>query len=168
MNGVLIFDVKVHLDNRGQFIKFLDCDQLLESGFGNLEEVFFSRSKPGVVRGMHFQAGPSSNHKIIHVIAGQVFDVLLDLRPDSSTYLEMFSLELSDLNPKTLLIPPGVAHGFQALSPTTMIYISDKSFDTQFDLGVNVMSLNIEWPHTITEISPKDLSLPSLEEYLTL
>lgn len=168
MEGVGLVESKVFQDNRGSFVKLINSHQIKGANFGTLKEVFFSKSHSGVVRGMHLQIGEASSHRIISVLEGLAFDVLLDLRPASSTFLSMKTIILDANLSQSLLVPPGVAHGFQAQRTVTMLYLSDKEYSPQHDLGINPLTLDIAWPEPITGISDRDLALPRLEDFLHL
>jgi dTDP-4-dehydrorhamnose 3,5-epimerase len=165
INGVIIFELP-HRENdeRGDFTKILSLNitpELL------VAEVFLSKTKKGYVRGLHFQNGPYLNNRIISCLSGKVFDVLLDLRPGSSTFLNIYSVELNSLSPRGIYVPSGVAHGFQSLENNSqLIYFSDKSYNSNFDIGVAPMKSGINWPIKVKGMSQRDASLPSLSEYL--
>jgi len=151
-------------DERGDFTKILSLNITPEL---HVAEVFLSKTKKGYVRGLHFQNGPYLNNRIISCLSGKVFDVLLDLRPGSSTFLNIYSVELNSLSPKGIYVPSGVAHGFQSLENNSqLIYFSDKSYNSNFDTGVAPMKSGINWPIKVKGMSERDASLPSLSEYL--
>ena len=132
------------------------------------EEVFISKTKKGFVRGLHLQNGPYLNNRIISCLTGKVFDVLIDLRPDSSTFLNISSTELNSLSLIGLYVPSGVAHGFQSLeNDSRLIYFSDKAYNSNFDTGVAPIKSGIDWPIKVAGMSERDASLPSLNEYLS-
>jgi dTDP-4-dehydrorhamnose 3,5-epimerase len=109
---------------------------------------------------MHLQIERSENWRLISVIEGTIFDVLIDLRPNSETYNEVICLDLDFANRSTVLVPPGVAHGFQALSNCITMYVSSEPYDRSLDKGINIRSLSIKWPLDITHISDRDRCLP--------
>ena len=165
INGVISFELP-HRENdeRGDFTKILSLNLTPEL---HVLEVFLSKTKKGYVRGLHFQNGPYSNNRIISCLSGKVFDVLLDLRPASSTFLNIYSVELNSLSPKGIYVPSGVAHGFQSLENNSqLIYFSDKSYNSNFDIGVAPIKSGINWPIKVEGMSERDASLPSLSEYL--
>ncbi len=131
-----------------------------------LHEVFVSISSPGVVRGLHLQVKESENYRVIQLLQGRVFDVLLDLRPDSETFCTYQTRELVFGLNETLLIPPGVAHGFQAIEESTMLYLTSSSWDPLMDKGVNPINTEIEWPLPVSSMSERDRQLPSLDDFL--
>ena len=165
INGVSSFELP-HRENdeRGYFTKILSLNITPEL---HVAEVFLSKTEKGYVRGLHFQNGPYLNNRIISCLSGKVFDVLLDLRTDSSTFLNIYSVELNSLSPKGIYVPSGVAHGFQSLENNSqLIYFSDKSYNSNFDIGVAPMKSGINWPIKVKGMSKRDASLPSLSEYL--
>ena len=149
-------------DNRGSFTKYV-------SGIENLKftltESFVTQSVKGVVRGMHLQRRPKTGWKFVTVLEGEVFDVLIDLRPSSPTFKLIETIHLSKAAGISVLIPEGVAHGFQALCDTTMLYLTNYPYSASHDTGVNISSLDIEWPIGISAISLRDTQLPSLDEW---
>lgn len=166
IDGVVIFELPhKQIDDRGDFTKILSLNVTPEL---YIEEVFFSKTKKGFLRGLHFQNGPYLNNRIISCLVGKVFDVLLDLRPDSDTFLNVCSIELNSLLPIGLYVPSGVAHGFQSLeNDSQLIYFSDKGYNSNFDTGVAPIKSGIDWPIRVAGMSERDASLPSLSEYLS-
>jgi dTDP-4-dehydrorhamnose 3,5-epimerase len=132
----------------------------------HLAELLLSKTNKGYVRGMHLQTGQMAGNKIVYCIRGQVFDVLIDLRKNSATYLQVFSIELSSNRLFGLLIPSGVAHGFQAISEKVeIIYLLDKPYSANHDTGVNPINESFEWPLPITGISFRDKNLPNYRDF---
>jgi dTDP-4-dehydrorhamnose 3,5-epimerase len=164
INNVTYFESTEIIDSRGSFLKVFskiwDGSRSIE-----LEESFVTRSIKGSTRGMHLQVGPTENWKIVSVIEGHIFDVLVDVRKSSETFLNTNERYLK--NGKSILCPPGIAHGFQALENSTLIYYSSKTRDEQFDLGFNVKSLVIDWPLNFEVQSVRDKSLPHIDEFLS-
>jgi dTDP-4-dehydrorhamnose 3,5-epimerase len=165
MRGVSLIETKLSSDSRGYFSKILDYELLNSITEFNIREVFFTSSKEGTLRGMHLQVKEAENWRAIHVISGMAFDVLLDLREAEPTYGTTQINILNSENPQTLIVPPGVAHGFQALSQTEMLYISSHQYNSILDTGVNPFSIGIDWPLDVSAISERDTSLKSLGEY---
>jgi dTDP-4-dehydrorhamnose 3,5-epimerase len=166
MKGVNYWISEAMVDSRGSFVKNYTKSLSGLSEPLPLHEVFTSTSLPGVVRGFHLQVGSSENYRIIQLISGKVLDVLLDLRPKSETFGHFQQRELTYGKNETLLIPPGVAHGFQAFELSTMIYLTTSGWDPENDTGVNPLTSGFEWPLTITNMSERDKNLPNLEKYL--
>lgn len=136
-------------DHRGSFIKSFEKDIFRSNGIEfHCNEDFISHSTRNVIRGMHFQLH-NPQAKIVGVISGVVYDVLVDLRKDSPTYGQWRGVYLSADNKTCLLIPRGCAHGFISLSDDSVVsYKCDGSFDRETDTGVLYCdaTLNIQWP----------------------
>ena len=147
-------------DNRGGFTKSFENDIYKNVGIEfRLDETFASRSMKNVIRGLHFQTH-NPQAKLVSVVAGKVWDVIVDLRPDSPTYKRWISQELSAENHLSFYVPRGFAHGFASLEDgTVMLYQCDGKYDP--DIG-------IEWPvdESVAIHSGRDLSLRSFQEYL--
>jgi dTDP-4-dehydrorhamnose 3,5-epimerase len=129
-----------------------------------------SKSKRGVLRGLHLQLPPYSQAKLVRVIEGVVLDVIVDLRKDSKTFGEHLTIELSDENRKQLFIPRGFAHGFVVLSETARFsYKVDNAYSPKSETGIrwNDHSLAIDWKIDAAEVilSEKDKQLLSFEEF---
>lgn len=166
MRGVSLIDSFQSSDSRGSFLKILNHEQIFGiSGF-NLDEVFFTSSLKGTIRGMHLQIEKASNWRFITVLHGKAFDVLLDLRSDEETFSQTQINLLSADSLQTLVVPPGVAHGFQAMSDVEILYLTSHRHDVELDKGVNPFSIGINWPLEVTSISNRDTNLPSLDEYI--
>ena len=136
-------------DNRGSFVKSFEKDVFKNFGIDfHCNEDFISHSTKNVIRGMHFQLN-KPQIKIVGVILGKVFDVIVDLRKDSKTYGEWRGYYLSSQNRTSLLIPRGCAHGFISLSDDSIVsYKCDGKYDKDTDTGIlyNDSDINIEWP----------------------
>ena len=163
IEGVEYFDGKEINDLRGSFNKLFSI-QWDKSISINLEEVFVTSSVKGTTRGMHIHIGPSKNWKIISVVAGTIFDVLVDLRATSESFLKINEKKLSA--GASILLPPGIAHGFQALENTNLLYLSSKSRVEKLDVGFNVQSLKIDWPLNFEIQSERDNNLPNIDSFL--
>ncbi|MCX8514537.1 MAG: dTDP-4-dehydrorhamnose 3,5-epimerase [Burkholderiales bacterium] len=126
-----------------------------------------SSSKYGVLRGLHYQLNPKPQVKLVRCIQGEIFDVAVDLRKNSSTYLQWAGYILSEQNKHILYIPDGFAHGFLALSPVAQImYKVSGEYDAKLDRGIiyNDPQINIQWPQINGNyiLSTKDLNLPQV------
>ena len=158
-------------DNRGGFTKIFEKDIYREGGIDfSLNETFLSVSSKNVIRGMHFQLN-RPQAKIVNVTKGAVYDIIVDLRPDSKTYKQWRGFTLSQDNHKALFIPRGFAHGFLALEDEThMLYLCDGPYDKETDTGIRFddPDLNIQWPVEDLDKcihSARDLQLMSFREY---
>lgn len=128
-----------------------------------IREVFWSHSAPRVLRGMHVQGPAMASAKNVFLTSGAVFDVVLDLRRSSPTYGQYRAYIL---DPSVLLhIPPGCAHGFQALEQAQMVYLCDVAYNPASDHGIRYDSLGIPWPLPGPAVSDRDLGLPVWREY---
>ena len=127
-----------------------------------------SKSYKGVIRGLHFQAPPFEQAKLVRCVSGKIFDVAVDLRKNSKTYGKFFAVELSSENNKQLFIPKGFAHGFQVLSETASVnYKVDNFYNPKSDSGIiwNDKDLSIDWNLDLKpNLSVKDLKLISFKE----
>jgi len=167
---VLLIRPTVYSDNRGYFkesYNLLDFDKFLPSvTFVQDNE---SKSLRGVLRGFHFQKAPHAQAKLVRAIQGVIWDVALDIRPDSSTYGQSTSAELSAKNHHQLYIPQGFAHAFLVLSDAAIVqYKTDNFYHPQADAGIHPHDpdLNIPWPLSKEEhlLSAKDSVLPLLKD----
>jgi len=121
----------------------------------------------GAVRGMHFQYPPHAEVKIISCLKGKVWDVAVDLRKGSPTFLQTHSVTLSEDVPQSYLIPKGFAHGFQTLTPDCeLIYFHTADYNAAAEAGLNALDprLDIQWPIAITERSKRDEQHPMLTD----
>ncbi|MGV8948007.1 MAG: dTDP-4-dehydrorhamnose 3,5-epimerase [Candidatus Paracaedibacter sp.] len=162
--GLLLIEPKTLCDNRGSFYESWREADYKQCG---IQETFIqdniSISKKNVLRGLHYQ---KNQGQLVTVSYGQVFDVVVDIRPTSLTYGKYFSIELSGDNPKQLYMPPGFAHGFCVLSDVAIInYKCTQYHNAQEEGGViwNDSSIRVEWPVESPIISQKDQGLGSLE-----
>jgi dTDP-4-dehydrorhamnose 3,5-epimerase len=122
--------------------------------------------KKGTVRGMHYQLPPFSEIKMVRCIVGAIYDVIVDIRANSPTYLQWFGTELSAKNKKMMYIPEGFAHGFQTVTDDCELIYHHSNFYTpnsEGGLKFNDKSINIDWPLAVTEISERDNSHPLID-----
>jgi len=158
-------------DNRGGFTKCFEKDIYSAGGIEfSLNETFVSVSAINVIRGLHFQIH-NPQAKLVCVPKGKVYDVLVDLRPDSETFGQWRGFELSGENHCALYIPRGFAHGFAALEDNTlMLYQCDGAYDQPTDSGIRFddPDIGVVWPVAAEDAihSQRDLGLMSLKEYL--
>lgn len=157
-------------DNRGGFTKTFEKDIFRERGIEfTLNETFASRSAKNVIRGLHFQTN-GSQAKLVSVVYGRVWDVIVDIRPESNTYKQWVAQELSAENHLGFYVPRGFAHGFASLEDgTVMLYQCDGKYDSASDTGIRFddQDIGIDWPieDSIAIHSTRDLSLMSFKEY---
>ena len=157
----------VFSDDRGSFIKTFHRGFSAEHGLvTSFAEEFYSWSKRGVIRGLHFQTPPSEQTKVVTCLSGEVLDVVVDLRVGSPTFGRhaMFTLRASEAT--LLYIPPGLAHGFLVISDGALIYYQVTSIhDPACDVGIRWDSADIKWPLAEPIISARDASFPALAEF---
>jgi dTDP-4-dehydrorhamnose 3,5-epimerase len=167
IEDLLIIEPPLFKDDRGFFYESYNkknLDEIIKITFVQDNE---SKSNKGVVRGLHFQRPPFEQTKVIRCVCGKILDVAVDLRTNSKTYGNFFSIELSSENKKQLFIPKGFAHGFQVLSETAIVnYKVDNFYNPKSDSGIiwNDKDLSIEWSLDLKPIlSDKDLKLMSFK-----
>ena len=165
--GVMLVRRRPHADERGSFARLFCADALAPAGWqGPIAQINHSRTTArGTVRGLHYQHAPAAEMKLVSCVHGQVWDVAVDLRRDSPTFLRWHAQVLSPELAVAMLIPPGCAHGFQALSDDVqLIYCHSVPFAPQHQGGVSAIDprLAIAWPLPIARMSERDASLPPL------
>ncbi|MET9497925.1 dTDP-4-dehydrorhamnose 3,5-epimerase family protein [Streptomyces sp. NPDC006552] len=170
IDGAYLFEPTPYADERGFFCRTFDADVVRSVGLDPTAFVqdSLSRSARGVVRGMHLRSG-AGEAKLVRCSYGKVFDVVVDLREHSPTYLGRASFELSGAAQTTLYIPAGCAHGFQALTETAdTSYRIDRPHDPAEDVTIafDDPGLAIAWPLPVTSVSERDRRAPGLAEVL--
>lgn len=156
-------------DDRG-FLSRLYCrSELAAAGFADpVSQINQTLTRAaGTVRGMHFQRSPHAEDKFVSCLRGAVFDVAVDLRAGSPTFLEWYGAELSADNGRSLFIPKGLAHGFQTLcGDCELLYLHTVAYDREAEGGVNALdpALAIDWPLAVTDMSPRDRNHPPIDE----
>lgn len=170
LQGCFIIEPMVFEDQRGYFFETFNQHRFYElTGIQvNFVQDNESASTKGVLRGLHYQTGEHAQAKLVRAIEGVVLDIVVDLRKDSKTYGEQFSIELSASNKMQLFVPKGFAHGFIVLSDTAIFsYKCDNYYNKASEGGIiyNDKHLNIDWelPESQFIISDKDLELPTFE-----
>jgi dTDP-4-dehydrorhamnose 3,5-epimerase len=163
--GVKVVRVPQMQDERGWFYKPF-ASAALGVDF-QVEETFFSSSKRGVLRGLHFQTPPFDHHKVVICLKGRALDVLVDLRVGSPAYGQPWSMELQGPS-SAILIPKGLAHGFLALEDdTTMVYWVDRGYAPTHDHGILWNSIDFDWPLGEPDTSLRDRAFPALSEFVS-
>ena len=161
---ITIFPVQ---DERGWFARTFCKNEFKQIGHHD-EWVQMNHSftiEAGTIRGMHFQKSPYTEIKLIRCIAGNVFDVIIDLRKGSQTFLKWFATELSAENKKMIYIPAGFAHGFQTLTDNCQLIYQHTAFYTpRFEEGIvyNDQLIHVDWPRPLSTISKRDSTHPLL------
>ena len=160
INGLYVIEPNIFSDDRGSFSRVYCEEELKEISNISIKQINHSITKyKGTVRGMHFQYEPNSEVKMVKCIKGSVFDVVVDIRKGSPTFLETFSIELTQENQKMLYIPKGFAHGFQTLEDETELLDLHSTIYTPSNegaLNVNDPLLKIKWPLDIVNLSKRD------------
>lgn len=169
--GLFIIEPEVFGDERGFFYESFNADKFHALGI----EVEFrqgnhSRSRAGVLRGLHFQLPPKPMAKLVRCPHGRLWDVAVDLRAGSPTYKQWFAVELSDENKRMLFVPEGLAHGFLAIEDCDLEYLTSNTYDAELDANIrwNDPDLAVDWPlEDEPELSARDQAAPFWRE-LTL
>jgi dTDP-4-dehydrorhamnose 3,5-epimerase len=153
-------------DERGLFVKTFHASAFRELGLEhNFRESYYSISRKGVLRGMHFQRPPSDHAKLVYCVTGTILDAFVDLRGGSGVFGAHECVELSAENGLVLYLPPGVAHGFYVLSDEAItVYHVAVEYDPVADSGVRWDTCGIPWPTASPILSVRDCNLPPLEE----
>lgn len=164
-----ILEPKIFEDIRGQFVKtFTDEFFKLQGLDINIKETYYSISHKNVIRGMHFQIPPDEHIKLVYVPQGEIIDVVLDIRKNSPSYGKFFEIKLSAENRKVLIIPKGLAHGFKSLKNNTNVtYMQTSCYSPNNDKGINYNSFGFDWKCSNPKLSDRDLSFPSLNDFIT-
>lgn len=158
LKGLYEIENKVFTDERGYFVKTFHHDVFQEYGLDvGFKESFYSRSKRNVIRGMHFQLPPHDHAKMVYVPEGEILDVAVDIRKNSPTYMQSFSLVLSKNNAKSMYISKGFAHGFLTLSEeATVVYLTTTVHNPKYDAGIRWDSFGFDWGVTKVIVSERD------------
>jgi len=167
---VYIIEPLVHVDERGYFFESYRSD-IFEKEIREIEFIQSNESKSskGTLRGLHYQLNPRAQSKLVRVIEGSMFDVVVDIRKESTNFGKWFGLELSGENKKQLFIPQGFAHGFLVLSETVLVqYQVDEYYSKENDRGIKFddSDISIDWPDVDSEIllSDKDQQQPAFKD----
>ncbi len=149
------------IDSRGELSRIFCAQELAAAGWTqSIAQINYTRTtQQGTVRGLHYQKPPHTEVKLVSCIRGEVWDVAVDLRHGSATFLQWHAQHLSAENACALLIPQGFAHGFQALSDDAeLLYCHSAAYAPEFEAGMNPLDrrLAIAWPLPVAELSPRD------------
>ena len=161
VNGSFVISLDKISDKRGFFARLFCKEEFVKKSIKfNIPQINTSESKKkGTIRGFHYQSGKSAEAKIIRCIRGSIYDVVIDLRKKSKTYMKYYGVRLSSSNRKMLYVPKGCAHAFQSLEDNIeLIYMVDHKYDPKKENGIryNDPAFNIKWPTKVTTISKKD------------
>ncbi len=165
--GLLVVEPQVHGDARGFFMESWKASRYREAGLPDrFVQANLSRSGPGVIRGLHYQH-PEPQGKLISVLEGRVFDVAVDVRPESPTFRQWAGIELSAENRRQLYVPEGFAHGFCVLEESALLsYLCTREYRAEFDTVVawDDPDIGIRWPLSDGRLSDKDAAAPRLAD----
>src|SRR3954468_9464078 len=166
--GLTLVERTAISDNRGFFERVFCASDLAPAGWhGPIAQINRTFTKDrGTVRGLHFQRAPHAEMKLVSCFRGAIWDVVVDLRSDSATYLSWHAEELSDVNRRALLIPEGCAHGFQSLTDECeLLYLHSAPYVPEAEGGLNPRDprLAIAWPEAITQMSDRDAGHPHVD-----
>lgn len=169
LDGLLLAESPAYPDARGVFMESFRADDWAKAGLPPLLQDNLSRSKKGVIRGLHFQKDPHAVGKLVRCARGRVFDVAVDIRKGSPTFGKWAGVELGEEGNRALWIPAGFAHGFCALSDEAVVtYKVSGYWSPGVDAGVrfNDPAIGVKWPLAPSEVlvSPKDAALPLLSQ----
>lgn len=162
------FSISLHsrVDNRGSMVRIWESQGELEK-FELNQASFVANPLPKTLRGMHYQEEPFSENKILYCVSGLIFDVIIDLRETSKTYLQHEAIEIGpESSFQGLFVPKGCAHGYLTITPdSNLVYFIDKSYSTQNARGLlwNDPKLKIKWPFNPVCISDRDKNWPKLK-----
>ena len=172
LSGLMLVERQCTSDNRGFFSRFFCSEEFAGIGFtlpvAQINHTLTSHK--GAVRGLHFQRPPYAEEKIVSCVCGEVFDVAVDLRIGSPTYLRWHAVTLSADNHCSLMIPQGFAHGFQALTTDCeLIYLHSMHYSASSEDALNIKdpSIGISWPLPLTEISARDANHRHIDSTFT-
>ncbi|WP_138496204.1 dTDP-4-dehydrorhamnose 3,5-epimerase [Paenibacillus pinistramenti] len=169
LEGASLLEPVVHGDHRGFFMESYN-EQVMQAKGLNYHFVQDNQSlsaQPGVLRGLHYQLNPKAQTKLVRVLSGAIYDVIVDVRRSSPTFGQWQGFILSEFNQRQLLVPKGFAHGFCTLVPNTQVmYKVDEYYSPENDRGIlwNDPALGIDWPASNPVLSEKDQRHPLLQD----
>ncbi|MCA0929569.1 dTDP-4-dehydrorhamnose 3,5-epimerase [Ruegeria profundi] len=168
LRGAYLVDLQEISDDRGFFARAFCANEFEKHGLKPaIAQINLSfNEKKGTMRGLHYQQAPATEAKFMRCISGAIYDVIVDMRPDSDTYLQHFGIELSVENRRALYVPEMFAHGYLALTDGAQAYYSASEFYTpgvEQGLRYNDPALGIQWPQPVTIVSEKDAGWPLIQ-----
>ena len=167
LSGAFLVEIEPHVDDRGSFARAFCQDEFAAHGLETAVaqcNLAYSRAL-GTVRGLHYQVAPAAEAKLVRCVRGAIYDVIVDMRPDSPSYLQHIGLELRS-SAQAFYVPKGFAHGYQTLLPDSeLLYQTSAPYSPAHERGVryNDPALAIEWPLPIASVSDKDRRWPSVQ-----
>ena len=164
INNLYLVKPKSSKDDRGNFFRYFCSDEFKKIYFKNkiVQTNICLNNKKGILRGLHFQKKPYSETKIVTCVSGEIYDVAVDLRKNSKTFMKYHGVKLTEKNNLIFVIPKGFAHGYLTLSKkSTVIYLVDTKYNPKFEKGINYNNskLKIKWPIKPKYLSKKDKNL---------
>jgi dTDP-4-dehydrorhamnose 3,5-epimerase len=167
LSDVFIIEPTVHYDERGFFMESFNLQEFKQNKFETnyVQDNHSLSMEAGVIRGLHYQLNPKAQTKLVRVISGAIFDVVVDIRKQSPTFGNWIGVILSESNKRQLFIPKGFAHGFCTIVPNTQVqYKVDNYYSPEHERGIlwNDPALGIEWPTSNPILSEKDQKHPIL------
>lgn len=168
LEGLFVVETSSHIDRRGAFSR-LYCEKELAEVVGQRRILQINHSRTatvGAVRGLHFQRSPYAEMKLVRCLKGQVWDVAVDLRKNSPTFLRWHAEALTPDNARMMVIPEGFAHGFQVVEPDSELLYLHTAFYTpaaEGGLRYDDSKLSIDWPLSVTDISERDKNHPLVD-----
>ena len=164
---IILIKPKVFVDERGYFLETFKKSDFIRNGIEfEFVQDNHSFSKKNVIRALHYQIPPKEQGKLVRVIKGNIWDVAVDIRKNSPTYLKWVGAELCDKNHYMLFIPPGFAHGFAVMSEHAhLLYKCTSEYDQNLERGIrwNDTDISINWPIKNPIVSKRDMNLPFLK-----
>lgn len=170
--GAYVIEPEEHSDDRGFFARTWCLHETEKHGLetGMVQSSISYNRKKGTLRGMHYSAPPAKEAKWVRCTKGSIFDVIIDLRSESETFLQHVAVELTEANHRALYIPPGIAHGFQTLTGNTeVLYMMSDFYRPETARGVrwNDPAFEIQWPRGGRTIIERDNSYPDFDPEIT-
>ena len=172
ISGVHIIETTPLVDDRGSFARAF-CARELEPILQGRTIAQINQSKTtkaGAIRGMHFQRTPYAEVKLVRCLRGRIWDVALDLRKESPTFLQWHAQELTPGNMKMMIVPERCAHGFQTLeADSEVLYLHTEFYEPSSEGGIHYADprINIDWPLAVSDLSPRDATHPRIDDTFT-
>ncbi|MDE6675114.1 MAG: dTDP-4-dehydrorhamnose 3,5-epimerase [Acetatifactor sp.] len=168
-SDIKIIESNHSTDERGSFIKIFNEAEFLSMGLQTeYKETYFSISQKDVIRGMHFQIPPYDHEKLVHVIAGSIIDVVVDLRRESPDFKKHIAITLLSEKRQSIYIPKGFAHGFRALEDNTvMLYQVASGYHPNSDSGIAYDSIGFDWGIGTPVLSKRDQGFIRLDDFVS-
>lgn len=165
--GAYLIHLDPRVDERGLFARAFCAREFADLGLETsfVQANFSTNRRAGTVRGLHFQRAPQAEVKLVRCVNGAIYDVIVDLREESPTYLRWFGAELTESNGIMAYVPRGFAHGYQALTDGATVFYMVSAFyapDSEAGLRFDDPKLAVQWPQGVSEISDKDAQWPLL------